>query len=74
MTTKPENYRNGWARLSKLVRLSSPVCAWCDSRDDLCADHLVPGRPELGVRTLCRSCNADRRNGATGPRRGPRVR
>ena len=69
MTTRPENYRNGWRRTSAAQRLASPLCAWCDSTSDLCADHLVPGRPELGIRTLCRRCNTRRRNGATGPER-----
>lgn len=68
-TTDP--YRGSWAKLSRKVRQLDPACNWCGTSDDLCADHLVPGKPEFGVRTLCRGCNTRRRNGATGPASQP---
>ena len=60
-------YRGPWRSMSRTVRSANPQCAWCNTTEDLCADHIVPGKPEYGVRTLCRSCNTRRRNGATGP-------
>jgi hypothetical protein len=62
-----EPYRGSWRRTSRTVRQLQPECAWCNTSNDLCADHIVPGKPEFGVRTLCRPCNTRRRNGATGP-------
>ena len=63
------DYRGDWRRTSRAQRQAEPECRWCGATDDLCADHLVPGRPELGIRTLCRPCNTRRAHGATGPRR-----
>lgn len=62
-----QRYRNGWQQLSRQTRQAATVCAWCGSPNDLCADHLVPGRADLGVRALCRGCNTRRRNGAPHP-------
>lgn len=62
-------YRGGWRHISRQTRTESPQCQWCGTSNDLCADHIVPGKPQFGVRTLCRSCNTRRRNGATGPAR-----
>jgi len=65
---KPQpQYQGSWPALSRRVRAGQPTCAWCTTDVDLVADHIVPGKPEFGVRTLCRGCNARRRNGATGP-------
>ena len=54
-------YSGPWQRLSREQRQRVPYCEWCGTEDDLCADHLVPGRPEYGLQTLCRSCNSRRR-------------
>jgi len=69
MRKRQPQYQGAWPALSRKVRAHQPNCAWCKTTRDLCADHIVPGKPEFGVRTLCRSCNARRRNGATGPAR-----
>lgn len=70
MPRRPE-YSTDWTRLSAAVRAASPQCAWCGTHNDLTTDHIVPGKPEFGVRVLCRSDNTRRRNGATGPTRAP---
>lgn len=64
---KPE-YQGSWPEQARRQIATEPQCAWCGTTSDLCADHLVPKRPELGVRTLCRPCNTRRVHGATGPR------
>ena len=61
-------YRGSWARVARAVVASSPVCAWCSATSDLVCDHLVPGKPQFGLRTLCRSCNSRRSHGYTGPK------
>lgn len=60
-------YNSEWARLARAQRTAHPQCEWCDATIDLVADHLVPGRPELGIRTLCRPCNTRRVTGGAGP-------
>lgn len=65
---KPE-YQGDWRAIAAAVVALDPRCGWCGAVDDLCADHLVPGKPEFGVRTLCRGCNTRRMHGATGPKR-----
>ena len=62
-------YGGDWSAIADATVSASPVCAWCGATSDLCADHLVPGKPHLGTRTLCRSCNSRRAKGAHGPRR-----
>lgn len=64
-------YSTEWTRLSAAVRAATPQCAWCGTTVDLTTDHLVPGKPQFGVRVLCRTDNTRRRNGATGPARAP---
>lgn len=66
-------YNRAWQRLSETTRRNQPWCTWCGTSTDLVADHLIPGQPERGVRTLCRPCNTRRRNGQPEPpARGPR--
>jgi hypothetical protein len=66
--TRRQQYdQPSWRHLSKTVRATQPWCTWCGATNDLCADHIIPGHPEHGVRTLCRPCNTRRRNGAPEP-------
>lgn len=58
-------YGARWREISMAQRASEPQCRWCGSTGDLTADHIVPGELSGGLQTLCRSCNARRRHGAT---------
>ena len=60
-------YNSEWQRTSRAARAAQPWCDWCKTTTDLVADHLIPGRPDLGVRTLCRPCNTRRVSGGAGP-------
>lgn len=64
--TKPA-YQGNWARQSRTNIALDPQCAWCEATDDLVTDHLVPGQPRFGTRTLCRRCNSRRAAGSNGP-------
>jgi hypothetical protein len=59
-------YNSDWQRLARAQRTAEPQCAWCHTTTDLTADHIVPGRADLGIRTLCRPCNTRRKNGGAG--------
>ena len=65
-----ERYQGGWARHSRAQRHAEPLCDWCGSTEDLTADHLVAGKIEYGIRTLCRPCNSRRVAGGGGIRGG----
>ena len=65
-----ERYKGDWARQSRAQRQAEPLCDWCGRTEDLVADHLVPGKVEYGIRTLCRSCNSRRASGGAGQRGG----
>lgn len=60
-------YDSAWDRLSVQARKLSPFCAWCNTTEDLTADHSPTAwkRKERGlpirlqdIQVLCRSCNA----------------
>lgn len=60
-------YTGDWPATSRAQRQAEPECAWCGTTVDLCADHLVAGKPQYGTRTLCRPCNSRRAAGSNGP-------
>lgn len=57
VTTSERGYGAEHQRSAIICLQQQPWCTWCAARDDLCADHIHPGRPELGYQTLCRRCN-----------------
>lgn len=66
-STSERGYGSKHQAASKACIEAQPWCSWCGAYEDLVADHIVPGQPEDGYQTLCRSCNTRRRNGATPP-------
>ena len=67
--TKPQ-YDRQHQQAAKACIAHQPWCSWCGATSDLVADHLVPGKPQFGYRTLCRPCNSKRAQGSTGPSSG----
>lgn len=63
-------YGSTWTRTSKAIRSVVRSCEWCQATEDLCVDHVVPGRLDGGLRVLCRSCNSRRVHGYSGPSGG----
>ncbi len=49
-------------RRARACIAAQPWCTDCGRRDDLTADHVLPGEPASPLRTRCRSCNSARAN------------
>lgn len=62
--TTARGYGARWQRIARRAIAAHPWCEACGATADLTADHVVPlargGDESMGVRVLCRPCNARR--------------